>query len=98
MLIGLSMGESINILIKKEYQMKLLMLLAGVMSCSYFCCMETLILSDYVGVSFWLVTAALLAATVFFFARKRSRKRKMENLINMYLVWLLVSHFGTISI
>ena len=46
--------------------MKLLMLLAGVMAVPTFAAGD-LDPNDYVWVSFWLVTAALLAATVFFF-------------------------------
>ena len=51
--------------------MKLLMLLAGVMSVPTFAAAGgDLNASDYVGVSFWLVTAALLAATAFFFVER----------------------------
>jgi len=51
--------------------MKLLMLLAGVMSVPTFAASGgDLNASDYVGVSFWLVTAALLAATAFFFVER----------------------------
>ncbi|MDA9802384.1 bacteriorhodopsin-like [Gammaproteobacteria bacterium] len=50
--------------------MKLLMLLAGVMSVPAFAAGGDLDANDYVGVSFWLVTAALLAATVFFFLER----------------------------
>ena len=51
--------------------MKLLMLLAGVMSVPTFAASGgDLDASDYVGVSFWLVTAALLAATAFFFVER----------------------------
>ena len=65
--------------------MKLLMLLAGVMSVPTFAASGgDLNASDYVGVSFWLVTAALLAATAFFLCRKRSRSCKMENFINNF--------------
>ena len=49
--------------------MKLLMLLAGVMAVPTFAAGD-LDPNDYVGVSFWLVTAALLAATVFFFLER----------------------------
>ena len=37
---------------------------------------------DFVGVSFWLVTAAMAAATVFFLCRKKQCRRQMENFIN----------------
>ena len=51
--------------------MKLLMLLAGVMAVPTFAASGgDLDANDYVGVSFWLVTAALLAATVFFFIER----------------------------
>ena len=51
--------------------MKLLMLLAGVMAVPTFAASGgDLDANDYVGVSFWLVTAALLAATAFFFVER----------------------------
>ena len=34
--------------------------------------------NDYVGVSFWLVTAAMAAATVFFFAERSSVEGKWK--------------------
>ena len=53
--------------------------------------------SDLTGISFWLVTAAMLAATVFFFAERDQVKGKWRNIF-IGSVWLLVSHSGTISI
>jgi len=51
--------------------MKLFMLLAGLIAVPSFAAAGgDLDASDYVGVSFWLVTAALLAATVFFFLER----------------------------
>ena len=51
--------------------MKLLMLMAGVMAVPTFAASGgDLNANDYVGVSFWLVTAALLAATAFFFIER----------------------------
>ena len=51
--------------------MKLLMLLTSVMTVPAFAAAGgDLDPNDYVGVSFWLVTAALLAATVFFFLER----------------------------
>ena len=51
--------------------MKLLMLLAGVMAVPTFAASGgNLSESDYVGISFWLVSAALLAATAFFFIER----------------------------
>ena len=65
--------------------MKLLMLLAGVMAVPTFAASGgDLDANDYVGVSFWLVTAALLAATAFFFVERDSVHCKMENIINNF--------------
>ena len=51
--------------------MNLFMLLAGLIAVPSFAAAGgDLDASDYVGVSFWLVTAALLAATVFFFLER----------------------------
>ena len=51
--------------------MKLFMLLAGLIAVPSFAAAGgDLDASDYVGVSFWLVTAALLAATEFFFLER----------------------------
>jgi bacteriorhodopsin len=51
--------------------MKLFMLLAGLIAVPSFAAAGgDLDANDYVGVSFWLVTAALLAATVFFFLER----------------------------
>ena len=51
--------------------MKLIMLMAGVMAVPTFAASGgDLNANDYVGVSFWLVTAALLAATAFFFIER----------------------------
>ena len=50
--------------------MRLLMLLAGVMAVPTFAAEGNLNPNDLVGISFWLVSAALLAATAFFFIER----------------------------
>jgi len=38
--------------------------------------------TDLVGVTFWLISIAMVAATVFFFSRTRPCRRKMEDVSN----------------
>ena len=58
--------------------MKYIMLLAGTFAVPSFAFGADLAANDYVGVSFWLVTAALLAATVFFFAERDNVSSKWK--------------------
>ena len=59
--------------------MKKLMLLLGAVSIPTFAASGgDLNANDYVGVSFWLVTAALLAATVFFFLERSNVSGKWK--------------------
>ena len=59
--------------------MKKLLLLIGVVSVPTFAASGgDLNASDYVGVSFWLVTAALLAATAFFFLERSNVSGKWK--------------------
>ena len=59
--------------------MKLLLTLVGVMALPSFAASGgDLNASDYTGVSFWLVTAALLAATVFFFVERDNVSAKWK--------------------
>ena len=59
--------------------MKLLMLLTAAMAVPSFAASGgDLVASDYTGVSFWLVTAALLAATVFFFIERDNVSSKWK--------------------
>ena len=58
--------------------MKLIMLLAGTMVIPSIAFGADLNVNDYVGISFWLVTAALLAATVFFFLERDNVSAKWK--------------------
>ena len=58
--------------------MKLFMLLAGTVAAPSIAFGADLKASDYVGVSFWLVTAAMLAATLFFFLERDNVSSKWK--------------------
>ena len=63
------MGESVKIK-KNGVIMKYFFALIGLTSMPTFAATADLSTSDLTGISFWLVTAAMLAATVFFFAER----------------------------
>ena len=58
--------------------MKFITLLAGTLVVPSIAFVADLNANDYVGVSFWLVTAALLAATVFFFLERDNVNAKWK--------------------
>ena len=58
--------------------MKFITLLAGTLVVPSIAFGADLNANDYVGVSFWLVTAALLAATVFFFLERDNVNAKWK--------------------
>ena len=75
--------------------MKLLLVLSSLVAAPLFAASGgDLDANDYVGVSFWLVTAALLAATVFFFLERDNVGVISGKLHLLYLVLLLVLLFG----
>ena len=82
MLIELSMGES-KINKKNGVIMKYFFALIGSISMPSFAATADLSTSDATGISFWLVTAAMLAATVFFFAERDVVKGKWKTSLSV---------------
>ena len=82
MLIGLSMGESLKNK-KNGVVMKYFFALIGLTSMPTFAATADLSTSDLTGISFWLVTAAMLAATVFFFAERDVVKGKWKTSLSV---------------